>query len=103
MQLSKPNAVPKPKSVSRQAKDGRLARAFREAVWKRDGFKNGLGTYSGYCARCGKLVCQGDGGQIDHIKPRSTHPELKYDPANARIVCAADNLYYKLHPTEREP
>lgn len=100
--LSKPVAVPKPKSVSRQAKDGRLARAFRQAVWARDGFKNGLGTYSGYCARCKEPVCQGEGGTVDHIKPRSTHPELKYEPTNGRLACMPCQIYLKLHPLERE-
>lgn len=93
---------PKPAVTSRQSKDSRQARAFRVAVWARDGAPNGLGTYSGFCARCRRLVCQGHDGQIDHIKPRSTHPELKYEPSNGRIVCRTCNLYLKLHPLERD-
>jgi 5-methylcytosine-specific restriction endonuclease McrA len=103
MQLSKPNAVPKPKNgPSRASVAEAKGRKFREAVWKRDGFKNGLGTYSGYCVRCTRLVCQSDNGEIDHRKPKSTHPELKYEPSNGRITCHDCNQWFKNHPLERD-
>ena len=87
----------KERRASRRSRE----QAFRDAVWQ---------TYSvevsGYqvarCARCSRMVVRGVNGEVDHIKPRSTHPERAFDPANGRILCHADNLYMKRNPLERE-
>ena len=94
---------PKPEPARRKTELERKRRIFSDAVWRRDQVGGWKGHESAYCARCGELVMRGEGGQIDHIKPRSTHPELKYEPSNARIVCGPCNLFYKRHPLEREP
>lgn len=95
---------PKPKARKRSRVNEQKAKKFRDSVWARDGFKNGLGTYSGYCCfpGCGVLITQTENGTVDHIKPRSTHPELKYTPENGRLVCWFHNDYLKRHPLERE-
>jgi 5-methylcytosine-specific restriction endonuclease McrA len=51
-------------------------RLWRESVFKRDDWT---------CMWCGQR-----GGDIcaDHIKPWSTHPDLRYDVSNGRTLCA---------------
>lgn len=97
--------LPKPNSgsdrLARKRKHDREAKAFRDAVWARDGRYIGGWQYA-ECARCHCYISRGDTGTVDHIKPRSTHPELKTDPKNGRLVCVACNGYLKTHPTERE-
>ena len=42
------------------------------------------------CECCGKM---GDGAvHVDHIYPRSTHPELALDPANLQVLCEDCNV-----------
>ena len=99
-------SFPKPKYVDhceRKATHDRKAKAFRDAVWKRDRISDYTPNEVARCQRCRGLVVRGKGGEVDHIKPRSTHPELKYDPSNGRIVCHECNRFYKTHPLEREP
>lgn len=92
----------KPKPVSRKAKAERLGRKFRNAVWAREKVGGWKDNETALCARCGVLVMRGEDGEVDHIKPRSTHPELKYDPSNGRIACRPCNRWFKAHPLERE-
>ena len=50
-------------------------RAFRKAVLERDGFT---------CVECGgtpKVL------HVDHVKPWRLYPELRFDPANGRVLC----------------
>lgn len=49
-------------------------KAWRLAVFMYDGFK---------CRWCGSTR----GLEADHIKPQSTHPELKYKVSNGRTLC----------------
>ncbi len=48
--------------------------------------------------RYGMLACEccgmmGDGSfHVDHIFPRSTHPELALDPTNLQVLCEACNV-----------
>lgn len=96
--------LPKPKSgsdrLARKRKHDREAKAFRDAVWARNGYVVAGYQYS-RCARCLVHIERGGNGTVDHIKPRSTHPELKTDVSNARLVCLTCNRYLKTHPTER--
>lgn len=98
-------SFPKPKYVDhceRKATHDRKAKAFRDAVWRRERRKDIIVEWAP-CARCHVGCQRGVSGEVDHIKPRSTHPELKYDPTNGRIVCHDCNRFYKTHPLEREP
>lgn len=100
-------SFPKPDHCERKATHDRKAKTFRDAVWRnaRRGAMRDTAAIRevAVCARCHALVARGQNGEVDHIKPRSTHPELKYEPTNGRIVCHACNLWYKQHPLEREP
>ena len=98
-------SFPKPaKGTARKARYAtrkRREQAFRDAVWRRDRRKDII-VECAYCARCPVFVRRGVNGEVDHIKPRSTHPELAFDPSNGRIVCFDCNRYLKTHPLERE-
>lgn len=100
--LSKPIAVPKPDHCTRKATHDRKAKSFRDAAWKLHGFKNADNEEVGHCARCRRFLIRGVNGTVDHIKPRSTHPELKYDVTNARLACGTCQTYWKTHPLERD-
>jgi 5-methylcytosine-specific restriction endonuclease McrA len=52
-------------------------KAWRLAVFRRDGFK------CRHCGRSGKRVRL----EADHIKPRSVFPELTYVVSNGRTLC----------------
>lgn len=58
---------------------------LRERTIKRDG---------GFCNRCWVLlnIMETSQLQVHHIKPRSEHPELMYDPDNLITVCKTCNL-----------
>lgn len=53
-------------------------RQVRMMVLKRDGAR---------CACCGASPATGAVMNVDHIKPRKTHPELALDPANCQVLC----------------
>ncbi|MDX1558997.1 MAG: HNH endonuclease [Marinobacter sp.] len=49
-------------------------------------------TYGRKCLCCGATPETGAVLHVDHIKPRSTHPELSMDLDNLQILCADCNL-----------
>ena len=53
-------------------------RALRIRVLKRDNFR---------CVVCGADVSAVGSARVDHIKPRSTHPQLSLDYWNLRTLC----------------
>lgn len=53
-------------------------RKVRMIVLKRDGAK---------CACCGASPATGAVMNVDHIKPRKTHPRLSLDPQNLQVLC----------------
>lgn len=57
-------------------------RELRMRVLKRDGAK---------CACCGATPANGAVMNVDHIKPRRTHPELALDPNNCQVLCETCN------------
>ena len=77
---------PRPRVLDRQQQkreDEQKQRGFIAAVWKNAG---------GKCEWCGVKVIKTlsldpKQGQVDHIKPRSRAPELKFDPKNGRLLC----------------
>lgn len=70
---------------------------FLDATWRyHTGRANRLP-----CARCGVWAWRGINAEVDHIKPKSTHPDLRFEVRNTRITCIACNRWYKTHPEER--
>lgn len=55
---------------------------LRYFVLKRDGAR---------CVVCGRTAKDGVIIQVDHIKPRSTHPALQWDPNNLQVMCKPCN------------
>lgn len=43
------------------------------------------------CQCCGATPDDGAVMHVDHIKPRSTHPQLSLDPDNLQVLCASCN------------
>lgn len=82
------NAQPKPVAdpSKRTRTHKRRMQQFVDAVWARvthaDGWTN--------CYYCCCIVKRGStffGGEVHHKLPRSTHPELKYEPLNGCVAC----------------
>ncbi|MBY6185276.1 HNH endonuclease [Marinobacter hydrocarbonoclasticus] len=51
-----------------------------------------LANAKGCCVLCGARASEGVALHVDHIKPRSTHPELELDPDNLQVLCGPCNL-----------
>lgn len=67
-------------SVNKKTREAE--RKLREAVWARD---------QGKCRCSGRILSTRTDdwdyfGDVAHLKPRSTHPELKYSPENAFLL-----------------
>lgn len=67
-----------------------VRKAFRKEV--RDYYRNEQG-YT--CPYCGRLREEFHGGQwdIDHIVPKSSHPEYLYTPKNLAVTCKDCNTF----------
>jgi 5-methylcytosine-specific restriction endonuclease McrA len=46
----------------------------------------------GKCVLCGASAKDGAKLQVDHIKPKSKHPELMFEKSNLQVLCAPCNL-----------
>jgi 5-methylcytosine-specific restriction endonuclease McrA len=46
----------------------------------------------GSCKLCGCRASPGNPLQVDHIKPRSTHPHLALSEGNMQVLCKGCNL-----------
>ncbi len=81
--------------VTRRAEEPELADSFyRSYKWRRlrvDTLEANRERYGMLaCECCGKM---GEGTfHVDHIYPRSRHPELALDPANLQVLCEACNV-----------
>lgn len=51
-----------------------------------------LKTHGGCCQCCGARGIRGKPLHVDHIKPRSRHPELELELSNLQVLCADCNL-----------
>lgn len=78
----------------------RAWKATRRAVLQRDLY---------LCAICGIDVSGVGAARVDHIKPRSSHPELSLDTANLRTLCTLHDAQahrekgaWRSNPTERD-
>jgi 5-methylcytosine-specific restriction endonuclease McrA len=50
-----------------------------------------LKRHGAKCQCCGATTATGAVLNVDHIKPRRTHPELALDQNNLQVLCAACN------------
>lgn len=51
-----------------------------------------LRKHNGCCQLCARRGIEGNPIQVDHIKPRSKHPELALVESNLQVLCRACNL-----------
>jgi 5-methylcytosine-specific restriction endonuclease McrA len=56
----------------------KIWRAVRRVILRRDGYR---------CTVCRANVAGKGEARVDHIKPRSTHPDLEYELSNLRTLC----------------
>lgn len=88
MALSLPIAQPKPLADpgKRRRTHKRRMQAFVDAVWAEVSDENGWAQ----CFYCPSYVKRGSyffNGHVHHKLPRSTYPELKYEPSNGCVAC----------------
>ena len=88
-----PKPEPRKRIKARQQRaDAKRARAFRDAVWERDGYccqlcRHALyrtdpsDGYPGYAHR--------PPGHVHHLRGRNVAPEDRYNPEAAVLLCAA--------------
>lgn len=51
-----------------------------------------LAKSGGSCKLCGCRATEGNPIQVDHIKPRSLHPELALVESNMQVLCKSCNM-----------
>lgn len=66
--------------LNKQGKQTKKWLAFRRQYLKKH--QNWYGLWN--CERCQAVT---EYPELDHIKKRSTHPELKYDEDNIQLLC----------------
>jgi hypothetical protein len=59
--------------------------------WRQVRFE-ALRLSNGACCLCGARAKDGAVLHVDHIKPKSLHPELAFDADNLQVLCADCNL-----------
>jgi HNH endonuclease len=67
---------------------------YRSHRWRRariDALEANRGRYGALTCEC-CLSNSADHWHVDHIRPRSRHPELALEPANLQVLCADCNL-----------
>lgn len=92
----KPNAKRKksaflPPQVFTGTTDFLSSREFLETYEWRKLRMQMLLRYGPRCMCCGATPQTGAVMNVDHIKPRATHPDLALDPENLQILCNACN------------
>lgn len=92
----KPNAKRKksaflPPQIFTGTTDFLSSREFLETYEWRKLRMQTLLRYGPRCMCCGATPQTGAVMNVDHIKPRLTHPELALDPENLQILCNACN------------
>lgn len=85
----------KARTVARSKADSSSGAAksdfYNSGRWRQLRYK-ALSTQERRCACCGASPEHGATLHVDHIKPRSTHPELSLDISNLQILCSDCNL-----------
>jgi hypothetical protein len=67
---------------------------YRSHPWRRariDALEANRGRYGALTCEC-CLTTATSQWHVDHIRPRSSHPELALEPANLQVLCADCNL-----------
>jgi hypothetical protein len=67
---------------------------YRSQRWRRariDALEDNRGRYGILTCEC-CLTSATSQWHVDHIRPRSSHPELALEPANLQVLCADCNL-----------
>ena len=64
---------------------------YRSYEWRRVRH-DALKRSNGRCALCGRRASDNLQLHVDHIKPRSKHPECELDINNLQVLCADCNL-----------
>ena len=77
--------------VERLAKSKDKADFYNSQAWQKSRYA-ALRRSNGRCELCGISKAEGAIIQVDHIKPRSKHPELELDPNNLQVLCRPCNL-----------
>lgn len=90
-------AAPQPRKLSRK----QVKKAFYQSdEWRALRYQV-LKKFGARCQCCGATAKDGRQIHVDHIKPRSKHPELELDITNLQVLCEDCNLG-KLHLDETD-
>lgn len=84
-QLTKSKFIPKRKQAAS------IPDFYNSKQWKELRYV-ALSLSGGSCELCGAKASDGVQIHVDHIKPRSTHPELELDLDNLGILCSFCNV-----------
>lgn len=74
-----------------KASKGKGKDFYASAKWKQLRYQV-LAASDRRCACCGSSPLTGAVLHVDHIRPRSTHPELALDANNLQVLCSDCNL-----------
>lgn len=69
---------------------GDVLEKFRTTVFYRK-YGQVKATFGWRCAVCGKNLYQRADASLDHIKPQSKYPELRFSEANLQVLCRPCN------------
>lgn len=87
-----PQSGPPPWTISKH----QTAKAARVAFYESDQWRairyQALRLHGGCCQCCGRRPNGNNPLHVDHIKPRSKHPELELQLSNLQVLCADCNL-----------
>lgn len=93
----RPNAPPSPCAPIPRAFEAKLpSTSAEESFYDSDAWRDlryrALSRNDGKCELCGSSKYDGAILHVDHIKPRSSHPELELSLDNLQVLCADCNL-----------
>lgn len=68
-----------------------LATDDGKALWRKTRYK-AISKSNGKCCLCGRGAHEGVILHVDHIKPKSLHPELAFEIDNLQVLCEDCNI-----------
>lgn len=89
--VSKRPEPPKRAVTAYQSLKAYLATDAGKDKWRQVRFE-ALRSHHGRCDLCGRGARHGVTMHVDHIKPKSLHPELAFEPSNLQVLCEDCNL-----------